>query len=79
MRAFSVASDSFSTPWTIAYQAPLSMRFSRQEYWSQLPFPPPGCLPDPGIKPVSLESSASAGGYFTTEPPGKPIIPEIRT
>ena len=44
-------SDSFVTPWTAAYQAPLSMAFSRQEYWSGLPFPPPGDLPDPGIKP----------------------------
>ena len=41
----------FATPWTIGCQAPLSMEFSRQEYWSQLPFPPPGDLPDPGIKP----------------------------
>ena len=43
----------FATPWTVAYQAPQSMRFSRQEYWSGLPFPSPGDLPDPGIKPVS--------------------------
>ena len=46
------------------------MGFLWQEYWSGLPFPPPGDLPDPGIKPVSL---ALAGGLFTTEPPGKPI------
>ena len=44
----------FVTPWTVALQAPLSMGFSRQEYWSGLPFPPPGDLPDPGIKPESL-------------------------
>ena len=44
----------FATPWTIAHQAPLSMGFSRQEYWSGLPCPPPGDLPNPGIKPVSL-------------------------
>ena len=44
----------FATPWTLACQAPLSVGFSRQEYWSGLPFPPPGDLPDPGIKPVSL-------------------------
>ena len=44
----------------------------RQEYWSGLPFPAPGDLPDPGIKPVSLTSSALAGRFFTTEPPGKP-------
>ena len=43
----------FVTPWTIAHQAPLSMEFSRQEYWSRLPFPTPGSLPDPGIEPTS--------------------------
>ena len=48
----SVMSDSV-TPWTVALQAPLSMEFSRQEFWSELPFPPPGFLPNPGIKPVS--------------------------
>ena len=57
----------FATPWTVAYQAPPSMRFSRQEHWSGLPFPSPGDLPYPGIEPVSL---ALAGGFFTTEPPG---------
>ena len=56
----------------IAYQAPLSMGCPRQEYWSGLPFPFPGYLPDPGIKPSSL---ALAGGFFTTEPPGKHITP----
>ena len=50
-----VLSDSFVTPWTIGYQAPLSMGFPRQEYWSGLPFPSPGDLPDPGIKPESPE------------------------
>ena len=45
--------DSFATPWTVTCQAPLSMRFPRQEYWGGLPFPSPGDLPDPGIKPVS--------------------------
>ena len=59
----------FVTPWTIACQAPLSMEFSRQEYWSGLPIPPPGYLPDLGIKPVS---PALTGRFFTTEPPGKP-------
>ena len=43
-----------STPWTVAHQASLSMRFSRQGYWSVLPFPPPGALPDPGVEPLSL-------------------------
>ena len=64
----------FATPWTIAYQAPLSMEFSRQEYWSGLPYPSPGDLPDPGIKPTSLGSLALAGGFFTTVPPGRPIL-----
>ena len=59
-------SDSFVTPWTVAPQAPLSMGFSRQEYWSGLPCPPPGDLPDPGIKPTSLISSVLASRLFTT-------------
>ena len=59
----------FETPCTVAHQTPLSMGFSRQEYWSGLPFSPPGDLPNPGIGPAS---SASAGRFFTTEPPGKP-------
>ena len=56
----------FVTPWTVAHQASLSVGFSRQEYWSGLPFPPPGRLLDPGVKPTSLKSPASAGGHFTT-------------
>ena len=60
------------TVWTVARQAPLSMGFSRQEYWCELPFAPPGDLPDPGIKPTSPEL---AGGFFTTEPRGKPFNP----
>ena len=56
----------FETPWTVAWQAPLSMRFSRQEYWSGLPCPTPGYLPDPGIQPASLTSLTLAGGFFTT-------------
>ena len=62
------------TPWTVACQAPLPMGFSRQEYWSGLLFPPPGDLPDPGIKPTSPASPALAGGFFTTEPPGYPHL-----
>ena len=62
----------FATQWTIACQAPLFMEFSRQEYWSGLPCPPPGDLLDSGIKPVSPPSPALAGGFFTTEPSGKP-------
>ena len=56
----------------VALQAPLSMAFPRQEYWSGLPFSSPGDLPSPGIEPVSPQSFAFAGGFFTTEPPGKP-------
>ena len=59
----------FATLSTAAHQAPLSMGFSRQEYWSGLPFPSPGDLPDPGIKLMSL---ALAGRFFTAEPLGKP-------
>ena len=58
-------------PQTVARQAPLPMEFSRQGYWNGLPFPPPGDLPDPGIKP---ESPALAAGFLTLEPPGKPTI-----
>ena len=58
-----------ATPWTVANQAHLSMGFSRQEYWTGLPCPPPGVLPNPRIEPTS---PALAGGFFTTEPPGKP-------
>ena len=54
------------TPWTVAHKAPLSMEFPRQEYWSELPFPTPGDLPNSGIKHVSLASPALAGGFFTT-------------
>ena len=61
----------FATPWTVAYQAFPSMGFSRQEYWSGLPFPSPGDLPDPGIGPGS---PALEAGALTSEPPGKPHI-----
>ena len=60
-----------STPRTVAFQAPLSMGFPRQEYWSGLSFSPPGDLPDPGIEPASPVCPAWAGGFFTTMPPGK--------
>ena len=59
----------FATPWTVAYQAPLSMKFSRQEYWSGLPYPSPGDLPDPGIKPMFPALQADT---LPSEPPGKP-------
>ena len=52
------------TLWTAAHQAPLSMGFFKQEYWSELPCPPPGDLPDPGIEPTSLMSPALPGGFF---------------
>ena len=59
----------FATPWTVAYQAPQSMDFSRQEYWSGLPFPSPRDLPNPGIKPGSPALQADT---LPSEPPGKP-------
>ena len=59
----------FATLWTAARRAPLSMGLSRQEYWSELPFPPPRDLPNPEIEP---RSPVLAGRFFTTEPPGKP-------
>ena len=61
----------FATPWTVANQAPPSMGFSRQEYWSGFPFPSPGDLPDPGIEPRSPAFWADA---LTSEPPGKIIV-----
>ena len=60
----------FATSWTVACQAPLSMEFSRQEYWSGWPFPSPGDLPNPGIKPVS---PALQAGALPPEPSGKPF------
>ena len=56
----------FVTPWTVALQAPLSIEFFRQEYWSGLPCSPPGDLLDPGIEPMSLKSPALADSFFTT-------------
>ena len=61
----------FVIPWTVARQAPLSMGFFKQEYWSGLPFPPPVDLPDPWIESMSPSTPALEGGFFTTEPPGK--------
>ena len=70
VRVHSVMSNRlFVTPCTVAHVGPLSMEFPKQKYWSGLPFPSPGDLPDPGIKPVS---PALAGGFLTIEPPGKP-------
>ena len=61
----------FATPWTVAYQASLSMESSRQEQWSGLPFPSPGDLSNPGIEPMSPELQADA---LTSEPPGKSFL-----
>ena len=61
----------FATPWTVAGQVPLSMEFSRQACWSGLPLPSPGGRPDSGITPTS---PPLAGGFFTTEPPEKPLL-----
>ena len=65
----------FVTPWTVAHQALLSMGFSRQEYWSGLPFPSSGDLPDPGFEPRSPALQADA---LTSEPPGKPITEYLK-
>ena len=61
----------FATPWTVAYWAPQSMEFSRQEYWSGLPFPSPGDFPNPGIEPQSPALQADA---LLSKPPGKPSV-----
>ena len=65
----------FAALWTAAHQTPLAMVFSKQEYWSGLPSPPPGDLPNPEIAPAS---PALAGRFFTTEPPGKPTTKETK-
>ena len=62
-----------ATIWTVAHQAPLSMGISRLEYWSGLPCPPPGDLPDPGIEPTSLMFPELAGRFFTASTTGKPV------
>ena len=62
-------SDSLVTLWTVAHQSPLSMGLPRLEYWSKLPFPSPGNLPEPGTEPVS---PALVGEFFTNESPEKP-------
>ena len=66
-----VAFDSFATQWSIACQAPLSTGFPRQEYWSGLPFPSPGDVLYPGIKPMY---PVLVGGFFATQPPGKSLF-----
>ena len=69
----------FATLWTIALQAPPSMGFSRQEYWSALPFPSPGDLPDPEIKPVSPVSPARQADSLPLVPSGKPLVHDKHT
>ena len=69
--------STLATPWAVARQAPLSMGFPREGYWSGLPFPSSGDLPDPGIKPVppALQAvSCTASGFFSTEPPEIPLF-----
>ena len=63
-----------TTPWTVAYQAPLSTGFSRQKYWSGLPFPSPGDLPNPGTGPTSLKSLALANSSLPLVPAEKPNL-----
>ena len=72
----SVVSDS-ATPWPVAYQAPLSLRFSRQEYWNKLLCPSPGYLSDPGIEPTSPASPTLQADSLPSEPPGKSIYTEV--
>ena len=68
----------FVTLWTVARRAPLAMGFSRQEYWSWLPCPPTGDLPNPGIKPTSLMSSALADGFFTSSTTWEALTGKMR-
>ena len=65
--------------WTVACQSSLSMGFSKREYWSGLPCPPPRNLPDPGVEPASPAAPCIAGGFFTTEPPENPSSPHSST
>ena len=69
-----VVCDAFAAPWTVAHQVLLFMEFSRQKYWSRLPFPSPGDLPDPGIEPGS---PTLEGDTLTSEPLEKPIQSEV--
>ncbi|CAI9176201.1 unnamed protein product [Rangifer tarandus platyrhynchus] len=64
----------FLASWAATHQVPLSMEFSRQEYWSGLPLPSPGDLPDPGMEPTTPVSHSLAGEFFTTASPGKPLM-----
>ena len=73
MLSCSIMSDS-AAPWTVDCQNPLPMKFSRQEYWSGVPFPIPEDLPNPGIEPMSIAPPALASGFFTTSTTGKPSV-----
>ena len=73
-------SDSFVTLWAVACQAALTMGFPKREYWSGLPFPSPEDLTEPGIEPESpvlQAASCITAGFFTTEPPGKPVVSQF--
>ena len=72
-------SDSFVTPWTVAQQAPLPIEFSRQGYWSEMPFPTLGALPNPGIESMSLASPALAGDSLALHHLGNPIYKYLFT
>ena len=74
MLSRSVVSGSSVIPWTVVHQIPLSVGFPRQEYWSGLPSSSPEALPIPGMEPAYPASPALTGGFFTTEPPGKPKV-----
>ena len=69
----------FTTPWTVARVAALAMGFSRQEYWSELPFTSQGNLPNPGIKPASLKSLALAGRFFTISTTWEALVQDLST
>ena len=71
-------SDSFATPWTVAQQAPLPIEFSRRGYWSEVPFPTPGDLPNPGIESMSLAFPALTGRFIITQLPGKPLFNSLQ-
>ena len=73
MLSCSVVSDSFQHHWTVSQQASLSMEFPREEYWSDLPFPPPEDLCNPGVEHTSHGSPALTGRFFPSEPPGEPL------
>ena len=74
MLSHSVVSGYFVIPWTVSHQVSLSVGFPRQESWSGLPSSSPEAFPIPGMEPAYAASPALTGGFFTTEPPGKPKV-----